>query len=47
MTIYKYLKKYLGGLILMLLVFSYSYSAIMPETDWKKKRLKGQSKNNA
>ena len=42
MTIYKYLKKYLGGLILMLLVFSYSFSAIMPETDWKKMNLKGR-----
>ncbi|CAM1379554.1 hypothetical protein [Fusobacterium nucleatum] len=28
----------------MLLVFSYSYSAIMPETDWKKKDLKGKVK---
>ena len=67
MTIYKYLKKYLGGLILMLLVFSYSYSvelpnqkyllrtvkenfddkysAIMPETDWNKKELKGKVKS--
>ena len=45
MTIYKYLKKYLRGLILMLLVFSYSYSAIMPETDWKKKELKGKVKS--
>ena len=67
MTIYKYLKKYLGGLIPMLLVFSYSYSvelpnqkyllrtvkenfddkysAIMPETDWKDKELKGKVKS--
>ena len=30
MTIYKYLKKYLGGLTLMLLVFSYSYSVELP-----------------
>lgn len=44
MTICKYLKKYLGGLILMLLVFSYSYSAIMPENDWKDKELKGKVK---
>ena len=44
MTIYKYLKKYLGGLIPMLLVFSYSYSAIMPETDLKKKDLKDKVK---
>ena len=47
MTIYKYLKKYLRGLILMLLVFSYSYSVskIMPETDWKIKNLKGKVKS--
>jgi len=45
MTIYKYLKKYLRGLILMLLVFSYSYSSIMPETDWKDKELKGKVKS--
>ena len=45
MTIYKYLKKYLRGLILMLLLFSYSYSAIMPETDWKDKELKGKVKS--
>ena len=45
MTIYKYLKKYLGGLIPMLLVFSYSYSAIMPETDLKAKNLKGKVKS--
>ncbi|WP_338968568.1 hypothetical protein LDJ99_10040 [Fusobacterium nucleatum] len=44
MTIYKYLKKYLRGLTLMLLVFSCSFSAIMPETDWKKKDLKGKVK---
>ena len=29
----------------MLLVFSYSFSAIMPETDWKKKELKGKVKS--
>ena len=29
----------------MLLVFSYSYSAIMPETDWKDKELKGKVKS--
>ena len=45
MTIYKYLKKYLGGLIPMLLVFSYSYSAIMLETDLKAKNLKGKVKS--
>ena len=44
MTIYKYLKKYLGMLALMLLVFSYSYSAIMLETDLKAKNLKGKVK---
>ena len=45
MTIYKYLKKYLGMLTLMLLVFSYSFSAIIPETDWKDKELKGKVKS--
>ena len=29
----------------MLLVFSYSYTAIMPETDWKIKNLKGKVKS--
>ena len=29
----------------MLLVFSYSYSSIMPETDWKDKELKGKVKS--
>ena len=29
----------------MLLFFSYSYSAIMPETDWNKKELKGKVKS--
>ena len=45
MTIYKYLKKYLGMLTLMLLVFSYSYSTIIPETDLKAKNLKGKVKS--
>ena len=45
MTIYKYLKKYLGMLTLMLLVFSYSFSAIIPETDWKDKELTGKVKS--
>lgn len=44
MIIYKYLKKYLGGLILMLLVFFYLYLVIMFEIDWKKKDLKGKVK---
>lgn len=44
MKIYKYLKKYFKGVILMLLVFNYSYSAIMPENDWKDKNLKGKVK---
>jgi len=30
--------------MLMLLVFSYSYSGVMPETDWKIKNLKGKVK---
>ena len=29
----------------MLLVFSYSYSGVMPETDWKIKNLKGKVKS--
>ena len=41
------MKKYLKLFILMLLVFSYSYSVskIMPETDWKIKNLKGKVKS--
>ena len=39
------MKKYLKLFLLMLLLFSYSYSAIMPETDWKKKELKGKVKS--
>jgi len=31
--------------MLMLLVFSYSYSGVMPETDWKIKNLKGKVKS--
>ena len=38
------MKKYLKFFILMLLVFSYSYSGVMPETDWKIKNLKGKVK---
>ena len=38
------MKKYLKLFILMLLVFSYSYSGVMPETDWKIKNLKGKVK---
>jgi len=37
-------KKYLKLFILMLLVFSYSYSGVMPETDWAKRKLKGKVK---
>ena len=29
----------------MLLVFSYSYSGVMPETDWTKRKLKGKVKS--
>lgn len=36
------MRKYLILLTLMLLVFSYSYSGVMPETDWNKKGLKGK-----
>ena len=36
------MRKYLKLFILMLLIFSYSYSGVMPETDWKKKGLKGK-----
>jgi len=38
-------KKYLKFFMLMLLVFSYSYSGVMPETDWKIKNLKGKVKS--
>ena len=38
------MKKYLKFFMLMLLVFSYSYSGVMPETDWKIKNLKGKVK---
>ena len=38
------MKKYLKFFMLMLLVFSYSYSGVMPETDWKVKNLKGKVK---
>ena len=39
------MKKYLKLFILMLLIFSYSYSGVMPETDWKIKNLKGKVKS--
>ena len=41
------MKKYLKLFILMLLIFSYSYSVskIMPENDWKIKNLKGKVKS--
>ena len=38
------MKKYFKLFILMLLVFSYSYSGVMPETDWAKRKLKGKVK---
>ena len=38
------MRKYLKLFILMLLIFSYSYSGVMPETDWKIKNLKGKVK---
>ena len=39
------MKKYLKFFMLMLLVFSYSYSGVMQETDWKIKNLKGKVKS--
>ena len=39
------MKKYFKFFMLMLLVFSYSYSGVMPETDWKIKNLKGKVKS--
>ena len=39
------MKKYFKLFLLMLLVFSYSYSGVMPETDWKIKNLKGKVKS--
>ena len=39
------MKKYFKLFILMLLIFSYSYSGVMPETDWKIKNLKGKVKS--
>ena len=38
------MRKYLKFFMLMLLIFSYSYSGVMPETDWKIKNLKGKVK---
>ena len=38
------MKKYFILFTLMLLVFSYSYAGVMPETDWNKKELKGKVK---
>ena len=38
------MKKYFKLFTLMLLVFSYSYAGVMPETDWNKKELKGKVK---
>ena len=39
------MKKYLKFFMLMLLIFSYSYSGVIPETDWKIKNLKGKVKS--
>ena len=39
------MKKYLKFFMLMLLIFSYSYSGVMPGTDWKIKNLKGKVKS--
>ena len=39
------MKKYFKLFILMLLIFSYSYSGVIPETDWKIKNLKGKVKS--
>ena len=39
------MKKILNLFLLMLIVFSYSYSGVMPETDWKIKNLKGKVKS--
>ena len=39
------MRKYLKFFMLILLVFSYSYSGVMPETDWKIKNLKGKVKS--
>ena len=39
------MKKYFKLFMLMLLVFSYSYSGVIPETDWKIKNLKGKVKS--
>ena len=39
------MRKYFKFFMLMLLVFSYSYSGVMPETDWKIKNLKGKVKS--
>ena len=39
------MKKYFKLVMLMLLVFSYSYSGVMPETEWVKRGLKGKVKS--
>ncbi|WP_335969761.1 hypothetical protein [Fusobacterium polymorphum] len=39
------MRKYFKFFMLMLSVFSYSYSGVMPETDWKIKNLKGKVKS--
>ena len=39
------MKKYFKLFMLMLLVFSYSYAGVMPETEWAKRGLKGKVKS--
>ena len=39
------MEKYFKLFMLMLLVFSYSYAGVMPETDWKVKKLNGKVKS--
>ena len=39
------MKKYFKLFMLMLLVFSYSYAGVMPETEWAKRELKGKVKS--
>ena len=38
------MRKYFKLFMLMLLVFSYSYAGVMPETEWAKRKLKGKVK---
>ncbi len=39
------MRKYFKLFMLMLLVFSYSYAGVMPETEWAKRKLKGKVKS--